>query len=314
MELLTSRSSPDLAGQLSHRRVHTEVEAPDAKGIKILAPEPSDESKEIPCLFFPQAHGTSKILLFFHGNAEDVGIAAELLDYLRSMLMVHVLAVEYPGYGVYNGTPDAGQIYRDAEAVFDYLVRVHGIRQEQILLFGRSIGSGPATYLASERNPSALLLLAPFKSIRSLIYDSFGAVASGFVRDRFQNVEMIKKVTCPTFIVHGQKDTLVSPAHSHALHKNCGGPCALLSPKHMSHNRFDFIDDLIQPCVKFLQKCKLGESCDEDSISMFFPDELYRAPSNHATNGRPGSAWRWLVSTLFSSSFSSSASSSSATH
>jgi hypothetical protein len=60
-------------------------------------------------------------MIYFHGNAEDVGLACELLDYVRSMLKVHILAIEYPGYGVYDGSPDAEQILLDAETVYDYL-------------------------------------------------------------------------------------------------------------------------------------------------------------------------------------------------
>jgi len=55
----------------------------------------------------PNKGGSSKLLIYFHGNAEDVGLAFELLDYIRSLLKVHVLAVEYPGYGVYPGQADA---------------------------------------------------------------------------------------------------------------------------------------------------------------------------------------------------------------
>ncbi len=58
-------------------------------------------------MYLPYSQGSSKILIYFHGNAEDVGLATELLDYVRSLLRVHVLAVEYPGYGIYDGTPDA---------------------------------------------------------------------------------------------------------------------------------------------------------------------------------------------------------------
>jgi hypothetical protein len=60
-------------------------------------------------------------MIYFHGNAEDVGLASELLDYVRSLLKVHVLAVEYPGYGVYDGQSDAEQILNDAVIVYDYL-------------------------------------------------------------------------------------------------------------------------------------------------------------------------------------------------
>ena len=63
---------------------------------------------------------------------------------------MHVLAVEYPGYGLYKYTaPDEKRIQEDSEIVFDYLTEVMGIKESQIVLFGRSLGSGPSTYLAS---------------------------------------------------------------------------------------------------------------------------------------------------------------------
>lgn len=61
----------------------------------------------IPCLYLPYLGGSSKLLIYFHGNAEDVGLAMELLAFIKDMLKVHVLAMEYPGYGVYEGEPDA---------------------------------------------------------------------------------------------------------------------------------------------------------------------------------------------------------------
>ena len=60
-------------------------------------------------------------MIYFHGNAEDVGYASDLLDYVRTLLKVHVLAVEYPGYGIYDGSPNADQIIDDALDVYDYL-------------------------------------------------------------------------------------------------------------------------------------------------------------------------------------------------
>lgn len=63
----------------------------------------------VPCLFLPNksSEPTSKIVIYFHGNAEDVGLASEMLDYIRYMMHVHILAVEYPGYGIYDGSPNA---------------------------------------------------------------------------------------------------------------------------------------------------------------------------------------------------------------
>ena len=59
-------------------------------------------SHYIPCMHFPCPIGSSKVILYFHANAEDVVLAHELLDYVKSLLRVHIIAVEYPGYGLYT--------------------------------------------------------------------------------------------------------------------------------------------------------------------------------------------------------------------
>lgn len=122
----------------------------------------------------PYNNGSSKLLIFFHGNAEDIGLASDLLSFVKDLLKVHVLAVEYPGYGVYEGSATAEQIGLDAQNVFDYLTHTQGLKESDIILFGRSIGSGPASLVASLRNPCALLLMSPFKSIRDVVRESAG--------------------------------------------------------------------------------------------------------------------------------------------
>ena len=62
----------------------------------------SKRPSHIPCLFLPYTSGSSKLLLYFHGNAEDIGLSYEMLDHLRSSLKVNILAVEYPAYGIYD--------------------------------------------------------------------------------------------------------------------------------------------------------------------------------------------------------------------
>ena len=66
-----------------------------------FAQKSTRKSDHIPCLYLPYQNGSSKILLYFHGNAEDVGISYEMLDHFRNSLKINVLAMEYPGYGVY---------------------------------------------------------------------------------------------------------------------------------------------------------------------------------------------------------------------
>ena len=88
-------------------------------------------------------------MLFFHGNAEDVGMSYQFLDHLRSVFELNILAMEYPGYGIYTQhEPSESRILSDAETVYKFLIN-HEVDPKDIVLFGRSIGSGSATHLAS---------------------------------------------------------------------------------------------------------------------------------------------------------------------
>ena len=78
-----------------------------------------------------------------------------------------------------------------------------------IILFGRSIGSGPATWIAGNKNPGALLLMSPYTSIRNVVKHLTTKVLAYLVAERFRNIDCMPKITCPTFIVHGQMDTLI---------------------------------------------------------------------------------------------------------
>lgn len=82
----------------------------------------------------------------------------------------------------------------DAEYLFAYITSVLGIKEENIILFGRSIGSGPATHLASKHNPCALMLLSPFKSIRSVAEIQAGKVLKYLIKDQFDNLKKMKSV------------------------------------------------------------------------------------------------------------------------
>ena len=77
----------------------------------------------VPCLYLPYLKGSNKLIIFFHGNAEDLGISYEMLDHLRTALKINVMAVEYPGYGVYEDPdgPNEEKIYRDADLVYNFV-------------------------------------------------------------------------------------------------------------------------------------------------------------------------------------------------
>lgn len=72
-----------------------------------------------------------------------------MLDHVRNTLKVHILAIEFPGYGIYPGKPNAENIMEDSLTVWNFLINEIGLTNKDIILFGRSLGSGPATELAA---------------------------------------------------------------------------------------------------------------------------------------------------------------------
>lgn len=84
----------------------------------------------MPCLYLPYLKGSNKLIIFFHGNAEDLGISYEMLDHMRSALKINVLAVEYPSYGVYEDAegPNETKIYSDAELVYKFVTNMTYLR------------------------------------------------------------------------------------------------------------------------------------------------------------------------------------------
>ena len=166
--------------------------------------------------------------------------------------------MEYPGYGVYEGISNEQQILEDALKSFDYIQNKEGYLANQIIVFGRSLGSGPATFVAAERNPGALILMSPFATIKGLILSYLGifkGLASHFINESFNNEEMISKVKCPTLLLHGEMDNVIPIENSNKLIKKKGDISYNFS-KTMTHNDFVFTSDIIYPIQNFLNILK----------------------------------------------------------
>jgi len=131
------------------------------------------------------------------------------------------LAFEYPGYGVSKGETSTKAINSAASTVFDYLVNDLRWPAEQVVLCGRSLGTGPAIKLASENEVGGLVLISAFTSIKDVARNLGSRLLSFFVGPYWQNIDTIKNVKCPILFMHGKKDRLVSPRHSKILFQNC---------------------------------------------------------------------------------------------
>ena len=124
---------------------------------------------------------------------------------------------------------------------------------------GRSLGSGPATYLASRHAVGALVLISAFCSIRDAVRDKLGSLAAIFVKDAFNNLERIRRVISPVLIIHGKSDDFMPPKHSEKLYgiqtsnlDACPTICQLHVFENMTHSEMNFEDNLKTPLIRFL--------------------------------------------------------------
>ena len=192
----------------------------------------------------------SKVVLFFHGNAEDLGSVRIVLKHqIAKEMKVTIVAVEYSGYGLFVGEKNADRVLEDCLAVYDFVKHEMKVADEDISLMGRSLGSSPSCYIAKERpNVGSLILISPFKSLREVAKDRVGKILSYLLAERYRNVDLIECVKCPVLIIHGMNDKLIDVSHSYTLKSHCGSQiCKLITPDHMDHNNYNMSDDIIKP-------------------------------------------------------------------
>lgn len=168
--------------------------------------------------FYIERPGAVVTILFSHGNAEDLGMIYDWFNDLARVLRCNIMAYDYSGYGKSNGAPTENGCYADIEAAYTYLTTERHILSEQIVLYGRSLGSGPSCYLASKtasqgRSVAGVILQSPLLSAYRVAFN-FRFTMAG---DKFPNIDYAPHIRCPVFIIHGTQDEVVPFWHGQDL-------------------------------------------------------------------------------------------------
>jgi fermentation-respiration switch protein FrsA (DUF1100 family) len=146
----------------------------------------------------------------FHGNAANITNRAEVYKFLRS-LPANVMAVEYRGYGKSTGEPSEAALYEDAESAYDYLVKTRHVLGEHIISFGQSLGTGVAVDLATRRKVRAIILEAPFASMKSVAKrllpytPGIGLLA----KSKFETARKLGEIKVPVLVVSCKNDPVL---------------------------------------------------------------------------------------------------------
>lgn len=171
-------------------------------------------------------------LWFFHGNAEDLGTLEAFLRELHARGFA-VFAYDYPGYGVSTGKPNEKAIYAANAAAARYLQDTLRVPLSRVILYGRSLGGGPATDLATREPVAGLVLQSAFMSVYRVM-----TRVRLLPFDQFENLRKLPRVKCPVLVMHGTADEVISFKHGEKLFAAAPGRKSHLWVEGAQHNDF----------------------------------------------------------------------------
>ena len=171
-----------------------------------------------------------KIILYNHGNNQDL---EDLLPTLAELQAngYNVLAYDYPGYGTSSGKANEQSVLEAADTVFRYLIEQLAYSPDQVILYGFSLGSGPACYLAQRYDVAALIIEGGFSSTFRVV-TRFKIVPW----DVFDNHSILPQLTCPCLLIHGEKDEIVPFWHAKSNYRMIRAPKQKLWVANAQHN------------------------------------------------------------------------------
>lgn len=214
----------------------------------------TEDHERINALYFFKPRSKS-VVLYFHGNGGSLDSWQTLApDFLK--LNLNLMIIDYRGYGKSTGSFSEKGFYRDAEAAFGFLLQKKNYSENQIILFGRSIGSGVATEMAV-RHPhvKALILETPFTRLVDLAQEKMPwTLPHLFLRFRFNNLSRLKKLSVPLLIIHGTDDEIIPYSNGQELFESYRGPKEFLSIKGGNHNNLSDFTEHDLGIERFLQQ------------------------------------------------------------
>jgi pimeloyl-ACP methyl ester carboxylesterase len=173
------------------------------------------------------------LIIYFGGNAEEVSWMLS-----QNIPKAGWLLVNYPGYGASPGSPSEETISVDALRWYEFAERE--IKPKRIFVFGRSLGSGPAVLLASERKIAGAILVTPFDSLVEVAKRHYPFLPVRLMlRHQFDSIARAPKITVPLLCIAAARDDIIPSSHARKLHDAWGGPKRWVELEEAGHNTTD---------------------------------------------------------------------------
>lgn len=155
------------------------------------------------------------VVLFLHGNDENLASWFVNTDYYRN-LNYDLFMIDYRGYGKSTGRIESqAQLLADVRAAWDYVAPQYAGKKR--VIYGRSLGTGPAALLAADVQPDLTVLVSPYCSVTEVARSQYPFVPGFLVRYPLSTCDAAARMRSPLLLVHGDRDTLIPPAHSERI-------------------------------------------------------------------------------------------------
>lgn len=191
------------------------------------------------------------LILYLHGNTRSIkGWAKYARDFYR--YDYDVVLVDYRGFGKSTGERGEQEIFSDLQFVYNSLSAQYG--EQHLIVYGRSLGSGFATKIASDNNQRYLILDSPYYNLVKVVERFLPFLPHKYLlRYQLRTDKWIRKVHCHTYIIHGTKDFLIPLSHSEKLQEINPDKITLIRIEGGRHNNLpdfpeyhNFIRDILQ--------------------------------------------------------------------
>ena len=181
----------------------------------------ADDGAQLNALHFkvPQSKG---IILYFHGNAGNLSRWGEIARVISSAYQYDVVIMDYRTYGKSTGKLSEAALYQDGQLFYNYILEQNP--EKEIILYGRSLGTGIATRLAAQNEPAKLILETPYYSLLDIGQRRFPFLpVKWFLKYQFKSFEYVNDISCPVAIFHGTKDEIIPVDSGKMLYQSIPG-------------------------------------------------------------------------------------------
>ena len=149
-----------------------------------------------------------KTIIYFHGNAGKLENRIHKLNHFKNM-NVNFLIISWRGFSGNDGKPSEDGLYDDGNSAIEWLKNI-GLAEEDIIIYGESLGTGIAVEIAQNKNFAGLILETPFTSMTEAAKNFYPYIPVNLLlKDKYKNNQKIKNINIPVLIMHGKADQIV---------------------------------------------------------------------------------------------------------